>query len=52
VKRSEKDKKEAKTAIIFTSKHNEAKQKRNVFRIDAKKGFFACFHILSKTKMK
>ncbi len=28
-------------AVIFTSKRNEAKQKRNFFRFDAKKGFFS-----------
>ena len=31
-------------AVIFASKRNEAKQKRNYFRFDAKKSpFSACF---------
>ncbi len=31
-------------AVIFASRRNEAKRKRNFFRIDAKKSdFFACF---------
>jgi hypothetical protein len=31
-------------AVIFASKRNEAKRKRNFFRFDAKKSdFFACF---------
>jgi hypothetical protein len=33
-------------------KQNEAKQKQKFFRFDAKKVFFACFHIWNKTKMK
>jgi hypothetical protein len=46
-------------AVIFASKRNEAKRKRNFFRFDAKKSdFFACFasmrnvEIWSETKMK
>ncbi len=45
-------------AVIFASKRNEAKRKRNFFRFDAKKSaFFACFasmwnvEIWSETKM-
>ncbi len=45
-------------AVIFASKRNEAKRKRNCFRFDAKKrAFFACFasmrnlEIWSETKM-
>ncbi len=44
--------KEAKNAVIFASKRNEAKRKRNLFRFDAKKWFFACFRFWSETKMK
>jgi hypothetical protein len=46
-------------AVIFASKRNEAKRKRNFFRFHAKKSaFFACFasmrnvEIWSETKMK
>jgi hypothetical protein len=44
IKRKQNEK-EAKTAIIFTSKPNEEKRKRNLFRFYAKKVFFACFRI-------
>jgi hypothetical protein len=41
MERSEKNKtKKAKAAIIFASKQNEAKRKRNFFHFDAKKVFF------------
>ncbi len=46
------NKKEAKTAIIFASRLNEEKRKRNFFRFYAKKMFFVCFCIWSETKMK
>jgi UDP-3-O-[3-hydroxymyristoyl] glucosamine N-acyltransferase len=45
MERSENKTKKAKAAIIFASKQNEAKRKRNFFHFDAKKVFFACFHI-------
>jgi hypothetical protein len=39
-------------AVIFTSKRNEAKQKRNSFRFDAKKSaFFAYFASMRNVEM-
>jgi hypothetical protein len=44
--------KEAKTALIFfASKRSEEKRKRNFFRFDVKKVFFACFRLWSETKI-
>jgi hypothetical protein len=44
--------KEAKTAVIFASKRNEAKWKQNLFPFDAKKVFFRLFLHQKQTKMK
>jgi hypothetical protein len=42
--------KEAKTAVLFASKQNEAKRKQNFVHFDAKKGFFLLFSHLKQNK--
>jgi hypothetical protein len=44
--------KEAKTAVIFASKRNEAKRKQNFFTSMRKKCFFSCFRIWIEMKRK